>query len=321
MQNEQEFPSLFQREESSSILNFSSVQEGRTIQHNACLEEEDAEGVERICLCFFCLFLCVHTDCRKTFMDHAASFSRLSLQPTDQEHVLKEASDVSPNTHLQLREQEWLLEEVPEAGSLGFGGGGGGAEVVGSFGSEVKLFQNLEKCILSKTQKLQEDHICQICKRGVHGQEEQPEGNCMELQAVVAREFSNHEPGVARLNNGSFGSPPQCVLSNQAMWAQQWLQHPDAFCWEPLEKGLAAARQQLADLIHSPSVNEIVLLENATTGAGVVALDVMWSFLERRYEKGDSILMFNSAYGAIKKVFQVKSTSSSSSSSPPTLNL
>jgi hypothetical protein len=239
-------------------------------------------------------------------MDHAASFSRLSLQPTDQEHVLKEASDGSPNTHLQLREQEWLLEEVPEAGSLG---------------SEVKLFQNPEKCIWSKTQKLQEDHICQICKRGVHGQEQQPEGNCMELQAVVAREFSRHEPGVARLNNGSFGSPPQCVLSNQAMWAQQWLQHPDAFCWEPLEKGFAAARQQLADLIHSPSVNEIVLLENATTGAGVVALDVMWSFLERRYEKGDSILMFDSAYGAIKKVFEVKSTSSSSSSSPPTLNL
>ncbi len=261
----------------------------------------------------------MRTDSLKTFMDHAASFSRLSLQPTDEEHVLKEASDGSPNTHLQLREQEWLLEEVPEAGSLGFGGGGG-AEGVGSFGSEVKLSQNLEKCIWSETQKLQEDHICQICKRGVHGQEEQPEGNCMELQAVVAREFSHHEPGVARLNNGSFGSPPQSVLSNQAMWAQQWLQHPDAFCWEPLEKGFAAARQQLADLIHSPSVNEIVLLENATTGAGVVALDVMWSFLERRYEKGDSILMFNSAYGAIKKVFEVKLTSSSSSS-PPTLNL
>jgi len=86
----------------------------------------------------------------------------------------------------------------------------------------------------------------------------------------------------------------------------QWLQHPDAFVWNPLSDGFLAARQDLADMIGAPNVDEVVLLENATTGAAVVAVDCMWGFLEGRYSKGDSILMFDSTYGAVKNCFQVK---------------
>ena len=125
-------------------------------------------------------------------------------------------------------------------------------------------------------------------------------------RAILEREFGHHHPGVARLNNGSFGSAPKRVLDDQAQWNMQWLQHPDAFVWSPLSDGFLATRQGLADMIGAPNVDEVVLLENATTGAAVVAVDCMWGFLEGRYSKGDSILMFDSTYGAVKNCFQVR---------------
>lgn len=124
-------------------------------------------------------------------------------------------------------------------------------------------------------------------------------------QEVIQREFAHHHPGVARLNNGSFGSAPKRVLDEQAQCNLQWLRHPDEFCWDPLSQGFLAARTGLADLIGAPHVDEVVLLENATTGAAVVAVDCMWGFLEGRYERGDAIIMFDCAYGAVKKCFQV----------------
>lgn len=123
-------------------------------------------------------------------------------------------------------------------------------------------------------------------------------------EATLQREFAHHEPGVARINNGSFGSAPKCVLDDQAEWKAQWLRHPDAFCWDPLTDGFLAARKGLAELIGYPDVDEVVLLENATSGAAIVALDCMWGFLEGRFQQGDAILMFDSAYGAVKKCFQ-----------------
>lgn len=125
-------------------------------------------------------------------------------------------------------------------------------------------------------------------------------------KAILEREFGHHHPGVARLNNGSFGSAPKRVLDDQERWNLQWLQHPDAFVWDPLSDGFLAARRDLAEMIGAPNVDEVVLLENATTAAAVVAVDCMWGFLEGRYIKGDSILMFDSTYGAVKKCFQVK---------------
>ncbi|KAG0583214.1 hypothetical protein KC19_3G118400 [Ceratodon purpureus] len=123
-------------------------------------------------------------------------------------------------------------------------------------------------------------------------------------EMVVQREFAHHHSGVARLNNGSFGSAPRCVLDDQAQWNLQWLRHPDEFCWDPLSDGFLAARKGLAELIGGPDVDEVVLLENATTGAAIVAVDCMWGFLEGRFARGDGIVMFDSAYGAVKKCFQ-----------------
>lgn len=120
----------------------------------------------------------------------------------------------------------------------------------------------------------------------------------------IAHEFAHHKHGMARLNNGSFGSCPQSVLAAQSAWSQLWLRQPDEFYFGPLEEGLRAARLAVANVIHAP-VEEVVLVENVTAVASMVALDVMWAFVEGRYNKGDSILMLNFTYGAVKKAFKV----------------
>jgi hypothetical protein len=71
-----------------------------------------------------------------------------------------------------------------------------------------------------------------------------------------------------------------------------------------LEEGLLVARTEIARLIHAP-VEEVVVLENVTAAASMIALDVMWAFAEGRFNQGDSILMLNCAYGAVKKAFKV----------------
>lgn len=175
----------------------------------------------------------------------------------------------------------------------------GDGDLTGKF--EPSLMRSTkEQNIGTLDQQQQNRHEHVILEAGVESREEEVR------QATLESEFSHHLPYVARLNNGSFGSAPKRVLDVQAQWNQQWLQQPDEFCWDPLTEGFLAARQQIAELIQAPSVDEVVLLENATTGASMVALDVMWAFVERKYNKGDSILMFDSAYGAVKKAFQVK---------------
>ena len=123
---------------------------------------------------------------------------------------------------------------------------------------------------------------------------------------MIAKEFAHHKPGLVRLNNGSFGSCPASVLAAQANWCHWWLRQPDECYFGPLEEHLYQARKEVADLIHV-HVEEVVLLENVTAAASMVALDVMWAFAEGLFSKGDSILTLNFNYGAVKKAFKVRS--------------
>lgn len=120
----------------------------------------------------------------------------------------------------------------------------------------------------------------------------------------IESEFAHHKPGLARLNNGSFGSCPKSVLAAQEAASSLWLRQPDECYFGPLEQGVHRARQEVADMIRAP-VEEVFLLENVTAAASMVAVDVMWGFAEGRYNKGDSILTLNFTYGALKKAFQV----------------
>ncbi|KAJ7548296.1 hypothetical protein O6H91_07G006000 [Diphasiastrum complanatum] len=122
--------------------------------------------------------------------------------------------------------------------------------------------------------------------------------------ALIESQFAHHQKGIARLNNGSFGSSPARVLVAQAEWQQLWLQQPDEFYFGPLERGLVASRMAVASLINACDVGEVCLLDNATTAAAMVAQDVAWAFTESRYSKGDLILLLSITYAAVKKAFQ-----------------
>ena len=59
-------------------------------------------------------------------------------------------------------------------------------------------------------------------------------------EAEIREEFSHHQRGVARINNGSFGSCPRSVLNAQSIWQLRFLQHPDDFYFNSLRPGILA---------------------------------------------------------------------------------
>lgn len=121
---------------------------------------------------------------------------------------------------------------------------------------------------------------------------------------LIRREFGHHERGISRINNGSFGACPASVLDSQAKWARLFLQQPDSFYFGPLQEGLLQSRKIVAELINAAHVDEVSLVDNATTAVAVVLQQVAWAFMENSFQKGDVILMLHYAYGAVKKAIQ-----------------
>lgn len=121
---------------------------------------------------------------------------------------------------------------------------------------------------------------------------------------LIRTEFGHHQQGISRINNGSFGTCPASVLDSQAKWARLFLQQPDSFCFGPLQEGLLQSRKTVAELINAAHVDEVSLVDNATTAAAVVLQQVAWAFMENTFQKGDVILMLHYAYGAVRKAIQ-----------------
>ncbi|KAJ8771844.1 hypothetical protein K2173_027021 [Erythroxylum novogranatense] len=117
----------------------------------------------------------------------------------------------------------------------------------------------------------------------------------------IAVEFSHHDPSVARINNGSFGSCPQSVLAAQHHWQLQFLRQPDDFYFNHLKPSILTSRSIIKDLVNADHVDEISLVDNATTAVAIVLQHCAWSFAEGRFHKGDVAVMLHYAYGAVKK--------------------
>ncbi|KAI8555343.1 hypothetical protein RHMOL_Rhmol05G0167700 [Rhododendron molle] len=114
-------------------------------------------------------------------------------------------------------------------------------------------------------------------------------------------EFAHHDPSVARLNNGSFGSCPAAISAAQRQWQLRWLQQPDEFYYNQLKPSILRTRNVIKDLINADDVEEISMVDNATTAAAIVLQHTSWAFAEGRFNKGDTAVMLHYAYGAIKK--------------------
>ncbi|KAJ0524486.1 putative isopenicillin-N epimerase [Helianthus annuus] len=127
---------------------------------------------------------------------------------------------------------------------------------------------------------------------------------------TIRSEFSHHSPIIARINNGSFGSVPNSVILSQRRYHLRFLQQPDDFYLNHLKPSILRSRDVIKTLINANHVNEISIIDNATTGAAIVLQHVKWSFFDNKFNSGDTAVMLHYAYGAVKKSVQAYVTRS-----------
>ncbi|KAL5863146.1 hypothetical protein ACOSQ3_000660 [Xanthoceras sorbifolium] len=120
----------------------------------------------------------------------------------------------------------------------------------------------------------------------------------------IRDEFSHHQTGVARINNGSFGSCPKSVLAAQRKWQLKFLEQPDDFYFNTLRNGILKSRTVIKGLINADDVDEISLVDNATTAAAIVLQQIGRGFAERKFNQNDTVVMLHCAFQAVKKSIQ-----------------
>ncbi|KAF7127320.1 hypothetical protein RHSIM_Rhsim11G0104600 [Rhododendron simsii] len=120
----------------------------------------------------------------------------------------------------------------------------------------------------------------------------------------IRSEFSHHDPLTARINNGSFGSCPKSVLAAQHDYQLKYLRQPDAFYFNRLKPSILRSRTVIKDLINADDVDEVSIVDNATTAASIVLQQTGRAFAEGRFDKGDAAVMLHYAYGAVKMSVQ-----------------
>ncbi|XP_019428448.1 PREDICTED: probable L-cysteine desulfhydrase, chloroplastic [Lupinus angustifolius] len=117
----------------------------------------------------------------------------------------------------------------------------------------------------------------------------------------IHSEFSHHDPAVARINNGSFGCCPASVISAQHHWQLKNLRQPDHFYVNHLKQGILNSRTIIKNLVNAEHLDEIAIVDNASTATTIVLQQTAWSFHEGRFQKGDVVVVLHYAYGAVKK--------------------
>lgn len=117
----------------------------------------------------------------------------------------------------------------------------------------------------------------------------------------IDSEFAHHDLSVARINNGSFGSCPASILSVQSFYQHLYLRQPDHFYFNHLKPAILKSRSFIKDLINADDVDEIAIVDNATTAAAIVLQQIAWAFWEGTFRPGDAVVMLHYAYGAVKK--------------------
>lgn len=96
------------------------------------------------------------------------------------------------------------------------------------------------------------------------------------------------------LNNGSFGATPRIVLEYQDAIRKRMEMQPVNFMVHQLPILLRDSLQKIAPFIGA-NADDLVFVDNATTGANVVIQSLM-----HKWKKGDEILTTNHVYGAVR---------------------
>ncbi|KAI3805864.1 hypothetical protein L1987_21751 [Smallanthus sonchifolius] len=131
--------------------------------------------------------------------------------------------------------------------------------------------------------------------------QKKPKFSSFITQSQIQQEFAHHQPGVARINNGSFGSCPGSIIAAQKRWQLKFLQQPDDFFFNQLPAQIIRSRTLIKNLINADDISEVSIVDNATTAAAIVLQHVGWAFAEGRFNKGDAVVMLHCAFQAVKK--------------------
>ncbi|KAM7272605.1 hypothetical protein ACFE04_027268 [Oxalis oulophora] len=146
-----------------------------------------------------------------------------------------------------------------------------------------------------------DEPITQLSKRSKLYHQQQQQEQPFITEPEIESEFSHHDPSIARINNGSFGCCPKSIINDQQHWQIKYLRQPDNFYFNQLKPGIINSRAAIKDLINAHSIDEVTIVDNATTAAAIVLQQTAWGFHEGRYNKGDAAVMLHYAYGAVKK--------------------
>lgn len=102
--------------------------------------------------------------------------------------------------------------------------------------------------------------------------------------------------GVTYLNHGSFGPAPTCVIEARQRWQQRLESQPMDFLIREFPVALAEARGKLGQFVGA-AADDLVFVENATTGMNVVAKSV-------QFAPGDEVLLNTHEYGAVFRIWE-----------------
>ncbi|XP_014519768.1 probable L-cysteine desulfhydrase, chloroplastic [Vigna radiata var. radiata] len=97
------------------------------------------------------------------------------------------------------------------------------------------------------------------------------------------------------------------IIAAQHRWQLRFFRQPDHFYFNDLKTGILQSRTLIKDLVNTDHptsfcvIDEISVVDNATTNAAIILQHTAWNFCEGRFQKGDIVLMLHYAYGAVKK--------------------
>lgn len=84
----------------------------------------------------------------------------------------------------------------------------------------------------------------------------------------------------------------------------KFLEQPDHFYFNILKPSIYQTRSIIKNLINADHVDEISIVDNATTAAAILFRHISWLFFTSRYPRGDVAIILHYAYGAVKKSLQ-----------------
>ncbi|KAL4879102.1 pyridoxal phosphate-dependent transferase [Aspergillus karnatakaensis] len=123
-----------------------------------------------------------------------------------------------------------------------------------------------------------------------------PFGNPMKKQFLIDPNFRN-------LNHGSFGTYPTTLLNTQRTLQKACESRPDIFIRYTQPDLIDASRASLASYLNT-SLNELVLVRNATTGVNTILHNLV---LTKTLTDRDAVIYFETVYGGVERsLFAIK---------------